>query len=134
MPESAFMGAVKPEEPGTWRPYHKNLCNTCSAGCCTLLVEVTGEDLINLGFAELWDLQHGMKKLIKSLKKEGIIKRYNFKTGKFTLEQKAGGECIFLDKERNCSVYQRRPRVCREHPVKAGPRTGFCAYRPVKTG
>jgi len=134
MDESSFLGVVKLEDPGTWRPFHKNLCNTCSAGCCTLIVEVTGEDLVTLGYAALWDLQHGIKKLIKTLKKEGIIKRYNFKSGMFTLEQKSGGECIFLDESRQCLVYERRPRVCREHPVKAGPRNGYCAYRPVKTG
>ncbi len=132
MPESSFSGAVNLDDPGTWRPYHKKLCSTCSAGCCTLVVEATGEDLVNLGFATLWDLQHGIKKLIKFLKKDGIIKRYNFKSGKFTLDQKSSGECIFLSSNRQCTVYDKRPMVCREHPTEAGPRTGYCAYRPEK--
>lgn len=128
MSEMSYRGAVSREDPATWRPYHQKLCSTCTAACCCLLVEVTGEDLVNLGFATLWDLQHGLKKLVKRLKKEGIIKRYNNKSGMFALEQTASGECIFLDGEKKCLVYENRPKVCRDHPRHAGPRTGFCAY------
>lgn len=118
------------EKPGTWPRYKKGMCDTCMAGCCTLIVEVTHQDLIRLGITDTWEVENCLKDLIKRLKKEKIIKRYNFKTGKFVFEQKTGGDCIFLDSNRRCSEYENRPDVCRNHPVVAGPRKGYCPYSP----
>jgi len=117
------------DDTRTWTRYSRSLCSSCAARCCTLIVEVSTEDMINCGYASLWETQHDMKGLVKSLKKQGIIKRYNIRTEKFVLEQTAKGECIFLDERKLCSIYDRRPRVCREHPDVAGPRRGFCPYR-----
>jgi len=119
------------ENPKTWRRYHPGMCKTCWAGCCTLIVEVTGTDLIRLGLTDDWELTHSIKNLIKRLKKEGIIKRYNFKTGVFVLEQNSMGDCIFLDANRNCREYENRPTVCRKHPLELGPRPGYCSYAPA---
>ena len=123
-------GVMAIDDPKTWRPYNKKMCDSCSANCCTLLVEINSEDLIRLGFASLWEVQHSLKQLVKGLKKDQIIKRYNSKTGKFVLTQNADGTCVFLDRNCRCSVYDRRPQVCREHPAISGPRTGYCAYSP----
>jgi Fe-S-cluster containining protein len=119
------------ENPKTWRRYRQGMCCDCRAGCCTLIVEVTGADLICLGLTDDWEVTHSIKSLIKRLKKEGIIKRYNFKTGIFVLEQNSQGECIFLDTKQNCRVYEKRPMVCRKHPVEIGPRPGYCSYSPI---
>ncbi len=100
------------------------------AGCCMLVVEVTHDDMIRLGITDDWEVENCLKDLVKRLKKEKIIKRYNTKTAKFVLTQHRGTDCIFLDQNRRCSDYENRPDVCRNHPVVAGPRKGFCPYSP----
>lgn len=119
------------EKPGTWIRYKKGLCDNCSAGCCTLVVEVTSEDLIRLELTDTWEVENCLKDLIKKLKKSKIIKRYNSKTGKFVFTQQRDGACVFLDANRKCQKYVNRPDVCRNHPVIAGPRKGFCPYSPL---
>lgn len=127
-----FIHCLEIEKPSTWLKYKKGLCDTCNAGCCTLVVEVTCEDLVRLGLTDEWETENSLKGLIKRLKKSGVIKRYNFKTGKFVLTQYSGGDCQFLDKNRRCTVYEKRPEVCRNHPKAVGPRPGYCPYSPKK--
>ena len=117
-------------DPETWIPFRRGLCDSCFAGCCTLVVEVTGEDLVRMKVTDQWELGNDLKGLVKRIEREGIIQRYNIKTGMFTLARRSGGECIFLTHDRRCSVYTERPDVCRSHPDKAGPRRGYCPYRP----
>ncbi|MCK5783031.1 MAG: YkgJ family cysteine cluster protein [Desulfobacterales bacterium] len=131
MPISKVKSDVDIENPRTWLRHKKIMCNSCHAGCCTLIVEVTATDLVRLELTDEWEIENTLKSLIKRLKKDRIIKRYNFKTEKFVMEQSSNGDCIFLDQERNCRVYEKRPTVCRNHPVIAGPRPGYCPYRPA---
>lgn len=71
-----------------------------------------------------------MKKVAKRLMKEGIIRQFSAKTGVFIVEQRHGRDCIFLgEKDRLCTVYEKRPEVCRTFP-KIGPRPGFCPAGP----
>ncbi|MGM0418607.1 MAG: YkgJ family cysteine cluster protein [Thermodesulfobacteriota bacterium] len=113
-----------------WTKYEKSLCSECVSTCCTLIVEVSAEDLERLGFIEKDEALISLKKIIKELKSSQIIKRYNFKSKKFVLEQKNGSDCIFLNKNRDCTVYENRPAVCRNHPEKAGSKIGFCPFIP----
>ncbi|WP_370448043.1 YkgJ family cysteine cluster protein [Chromobacterium violaceum] len=40
----------------------------------------------------------------------------------------ANGDCLYLDAQtRRCTIYERRPNTCRNHP-KVGPKPNFCAY------
>lgn len=119
------------ENPNTWRHYRKGMCRGCQAGCCTLVVEVTADDLIRLQFTDRWEIDNTLKSLIKRLKKDDIIQKYNPKTERFTLSQLSNGDCLFLDSQRRCRVYSRRPDVCRQHPVERSPRIGYC---PCRTG
>lgn len=119
------------DRPGTWPRFKKGMCDTCMAGCCTLIVEVRAADLIRLGLTDEWEVEHCLKDLIQRLKKQKIIKRYNLKTETFVLEQKNGRDCIFLDRNRRCTVYQRRPDVCRNHPEVSSSRKGHCPYIPI---
>jgi Fe-S-cluster containining protein len=34
----------------------------------------------------------------------------------WTLREKTGGECVFFDRERGCTIYPVRPRQCRSWP------------------
>jgi len=127
--KSYYQNGVDPENIKTWKKYKKSNCKNCLGLCCSFVVEVTGEDLVNLGYIEEDEVVFGLKKVIKDMKALGIIKRYNFKSEKFVLQQKTGGDCIFMDQnKRNCTVYENRPEVCRNHPEVAGPKKNYCPY------
>ncbi|MBL7716847.1 MAG: YkgJ family cysteine cluster protein [Bdellovibrionales bacterium] len=112
------------DRPSTWQKYHSGDCKGCWGGCCTLPVEVSAFDLMRLGVATEDEAASSQKKLAKRLIKEGVLQRYHPTTGLFVLEQR-GRDCIYLGKDRLCTVYEKRPEVCRQFP-KIGPRPGFC--------
>jgi Fe-S-cluster containining protein len=102
------------------------MCEGCFAGCCTLPLEVSAFDLIRLGLVSEDEAAASLKKVARRLSKEGIIRSYHAKSGLFIVEQRRGRDCIFLDeKSRLCTVYEKRPEVCRTFP-KIGPRPGYC--------
>jgi Fe-S-cluster containining protein len=71
-----------------------------------------------------------LKKVAKRLMKEGIIQAFQMKNQLFVLEQRRGRDCIFLDQNRRCTVYDKRPEVCRKFP-KIGPRPSFCPQQKI---
>lgn len=89
-------------------------------------VEITIADLVQLELATEDEAKGSIKKLFKKLKAEGFVDSYRASSGFFTLSRKDQGDCRFLDtKTRLCTVYEKRPSVCRQFP-KIGPRPGFC--------
>lgn len=114
------------QRPSTWRTYRSGLCEGCWAGCCTLPVEASAADLVRLGVLEVIEAAQITKAVVRRLEKSGILDRYIQKTGIFLLAQRANSDCVYLDaKTRRCTVYDRRPEVCRQFP-KIGPRPGYC--------
>lgn len=94
-----------------------------------MLLEVTAEDLIRLGVCTEDEVKTSPNKLFKRLRKERIAMSYREGTGLFMLQSKANGDCQFLDAQtRLCTVYEKRPDVCRKFP-SIGPRPGFCPAR-----
>lgn len=119
----------KKDQPWRWTKYENNLCKSCVGTCCTLPVEVKAEDLVRLELIDPGIYEQSLKKAEKLLKKMGIVKQYRQGTGLFMLQQKANDDCVFLDsKSRLCTVYEKRPSVCREFPRSIGPRPGFCPH------
>ncbi|MBK9324010.1 MAG: YkgJ family cysteine cluster protein [Bdellovibrionaceae bacterium] len=120
------MTSVDIDRPSTWRLYRNGMCDHCWGGCCTMPVEVRLLDLIRLGVTTEDEAKNSLKKLVKRLSKEGIISGYRHGTELFMLTQKNGRDCFFLDsKTRRCTVYEKRPDVCRQFP-DIGPRPSFC--------
>jgi Fe-S-cluster containining protein len=118
------------DRPSTWIKYRDGLCQSCWGTCCTMPVEVRAEDLERLGLATQDELLHSKKKLAKKLIKEKIVSSYREGTDLFMLSAKPNGDCYFLDsKTRLCTVYEKRPEVCRNFPIYQGPRLGLCPYR-----
>ncbi|WP_321350037.1 YkgJ family cysteine cluster protein [Halopseudomonas oceani] len=114
----------------TWQKYRKGLCDSCNASCCTLPVEVRLDDLIRLELVDEFERGEPLKQIAKRLQREGVVERFHQKSGVFTLSRMSNDDCLFLDaRSRRCTVYDRRPATCRNHP-QVGPRPGFCAYRP----
>jgi hypothetical protein len=117
-----------PDNIHRWVKYQPGMCDFCQAMCCALVVEVTADDLVRMELTDADEVTFGVKGLVKRLKKDNIIKRYNSKSGKFVLQAKKDNSCIFLDSNRRCKTYETRPEVCRNHPEKAGSKIGFCPY------
>ncbi len=126
------MNPTDPQKPSTWKSYKKGMCDGCWSGCCTLPLEVSAYDLIRLEVLTEDEAAASLKKAARRLMKEGIIQSYRATSGLFIIEQRHGRDCIFLgEKTRLCTVYEKRPEVCRQFP-KIGPRPGFCPVRPKK--
>ena len=119
---------MEPSDVGrisTWKKYRPGLCHGCWAGCCTLPVEVTTSDLVRMELAGPDEVQGSLKKLARRLMQEGWVKSFRARSGLFTLQQRVGDECVFLDEQRRCTIYDKRPDVCRRFP-DIGPKPGFC--------
>lgn len=117
---------VDPQRPSTWTKYRAGLCEGCWGGCCTLPLEVSAKDLIRLGLITEEEACESLKKVAKRLQKEGMIQAFQASSQLFVIEQRNGRDCIFLNpKSRLCTVYEKRPEVCRQFP-KIGPRPGWC--------
>lgn len=125
-----------PQRPSTWLKYQKGMCNGCWGGCCTLPLEASAYDLIRLGFLTEDEAARSLKKAAKRLIKDGVVRSYQGASGLFIMEQKYGDrgifECIFLGSDRLCTVYEKRPEVCRQFP-KIGPRPGYCPSFPARS-
>ncbi len=113
----------------SWRPFHKKLCEGCWSACCTLPVEMSAQDLIRLELATEDEVSFSLEAVADRLLEKKIIQGFSAKKQIFVLSQVAGRDCIYLDKNRRCKVYEKRPRVCRDFPVKVGPKTGHCPER-----
>ncbi len=117
------------DRPGTWLKYRAGLCEHCQATCCTMPVEVRLADLVRMGVVDEFEAGEPAKQIARRLMKAGIIEHFNFKNSIFTLARRASGDCRYLDAQtRRCTIYDRRPATCRNHP-QVGPRPGYCAYR-----
>jgi len=93
-------------------------------------VEVWLKDLVAMGLVDEFEAGEPLKQIAKRLQQARIVAQFNHAHSIFTLARRANGECIFLDATtRLCTIYERRPQTCRNHPTK-GPRPGFCAFRP----
>lgn len=89
-------------------------------------VEVHLADLVRLGCVSPDEATGSIKKIVKRLKKERIITSYRQGTDLFMLGQKTNRDCLFLNSDtRLCTVYEKRPGVCRDFP-SIGPRPGYC--------
>ena len=120
------------DRPSTWPKYKSGLCKGCWGGCCTLPVEVSAFDLIRLELISEDEAASSLRKVAKRLMKEGVVRSFHPQVQLFVLEQRAGRDCLFLDeKTRLCTVYEKRPEVCRAFP-KIGPRPGHCPAVPAQ--
>ena len=116
------------EDTGTWIKFSQKLCRNCIGSCCNLAVEVQGSDLIRMGLTTDFEYNENPKNIAKKLQKKAVIEHYHAKTETFTLSRMANGDCIFLNqKSRRCTIYDKRPDTCRNHP-RIGPRPGYCAF------
>ncbi|WP_010488578.1 YkgJ family cysteine cluster protein [Pseudomonas sp. S9] len=128
-----LIAAAEIDRLDTWAKFTRDMCHSCNSSCCQLPVEVGISDLIRMGVAFVFERGDPPRNVAKRLQKEGIIERFNQKSGIFTLTRLSNNDCMYLDrKSRLCTIYDVRPETCRNHP-KIGPRPGYCAYIPKPT-
>lgn len=96
-------------------------------------VEVNAEDLVRLEIAERDQVDQNLKKVANRLIKQGLVSQYREKTGLLTLTQKSNSDCYFLDSNRMCTVYEKRPGVCRKFPTQMSRKIDHCPYIKKKT-
>ncbi|MFM7331021.1 MAG: YkgJ family cysteine cluster protein [Brachymonas sp.] len=122
--------SVDVDRPETWTRYRAGLCDSCNANCCTMPLEVTLAELVRLGWVDAFEADNeSTSRIAKRLHKAKQIDHFNHKQSLFTLARRASGDCINLDADsRRCTVYERRPDICRLHPQTRSPRMGYCAY------
>ena len=95
-------------------------------------VEARLSDLIRMELVDEFERGEPLKNIAKRLMKDGVVERFNQKTGLFTLTRMSNNDCYFLNrKTRLCTIYDKRPETCRNHP-KIGPRPGYCAFKPIE--
>ena len=115
----------------TWVRYRNGLCSDCRATCCTMPVEVRLDDLVRLGVVDEFERGEPIRLIARRLEKARIVDHFNHKQEVFTLARRASGDCLYLHAQtRRCTVYERRPTPCRQHP-QIGPRPGHCAWQPL---
>lgn len=111
--------------------YRNGLCGDCRATCCTMPVEVRLDDLVRLGVVDEFERGEPIRLIARRLEKARIVDHFNHKQEVFTLARRASGDCLYLHAQtRRCTVYERRPTTCRQHP-QIGPRPGHCAWQPL---
>jgi hypothetical protein len=120
------MNKVNKDNPKTWKLFQAKHCENCQAHCCSMPVEIKLDDLVRLEFTSFEEAEDSIKKLVARLKKQKLIRTYREATKLFTLEQSPQGDCLFLDSNRKCTVYEKRPTTCRRFPEEIGLRVGFC--------
>lgn len=124
---------MKPDrdKPWTWIKYKEGLCQGCRGDCCMMPVEVQSSDLVRLGLTSDDELLSSVKKVAKRLQKMGLVQSYREGTELFMLAARPNGDCHFLHPQtRLCTVYEKRPEVCRKFPA-IGPRPGFCPKNKI---
>lgn len=97
-------------------------CLKCVAYCCTYkLIPATPSDIARLG--RRFDLgpREAKKKFTKKGDKEfPVVLRHQE-------DEHFGTACMFLDqKTRQCTVYESRPRICRDFPTQS--RCGYYEF------
>ena len=121
-----------PGRPSTWTPYQEGLCSGCQALCCTLPVEVSIADLIQLEVLTEQESHLPFRKMARLLHERRVIETEIENARSFILRQTESGVCRYLGADRRCGVYEKRPEVCRTFPA-IGPRAGFCPANPLQT-
>lgn len=119
------MKPVDIDNTATWVKFTPSLCQGCWAGCCTFPVPVSPEDLFHMGYVKAHEVNGPLEAVADRLFEKGVIQKFSRSKRTFILAQKNGNDCFFLDKNRMCKIYEKRPYVCRQFPT-GGPRPGFC--------
>lgn len=92
-------------------PIDKSLCGQCGSECCDSSTPFTKEDIASI--------KKDYRKLLRGVE---FIPDGN---GVFTLRKRSNEQCVFLDQNKRCRIYDIRPQICRDFGDKP---YCLCAY------
>lgn len=92
-------------------PIDKSFCGQCGSECCDSSTPFTKEDLANI--------KKTNRKLLRGVE---LIPSGN---SAFTLRKRSNEQCVFLDENKRCKIYDIRPQICRDFGDKP---YCLCAY------
>lgn len=84
-----------------------------------------------MGFIQVGEVNGPKKQIARRLIREGVLSSYNSRSQLFTLKRHRNHDCVFLDENRLCKIYERRPFVCRSFPDYSA-RPGYCPTQRFK--
>lgn len=116
----------------TWVLYKPSLCNGCHSNCCKLPVDATVPDLVRMAVISEDEALWSARKIARKLQHAGIVVSFRASKMQFQIAQKANRDCIYLGDDRLCTIYEKRPDVCRRFP-SCSPRPGYCPSERKKT-
>jgi Fe-S-cluster containining protein len=96
----------------------------CSA-CCHMEVEITSYEADILKDLVLAGHKIDADRLLRQSQRE--LQDPLWKQGARNLE----GQCVFLDQEGSCSIYEHRPIMCRRHSVSSPAKNCFTLDAPI---
>lgn len=115
-------------KPGTWVKFKTGLCESCWASCChDMPLQVSVSDLCRLELTTEKAVASNLPAEISRLKKARVLKQDQPEEFIYILEQQPNKDCIYLGSDRTCTVYHRRPEICRRFP-RLSPNPGHCPY------
>lgn len=106
-----LIAAAEIDRLDTWAKYSAPMCGSCVSSCCTLPVEVKIKDLVRIGVVDEFELGDPPKNIAKRLQKEGLVERFNQKSGIFTLQRMSNNDCYYLDRKSACAPFMTNART-----------------------
>ncbi len=103
-----------------WRKYLKFRCTGCGNCCRGTVVLITDDDVNRIvqgigrdprDFVRFYDEER-----VEIAKSSPWWIRVGAKRAVMALRWQRGPRCIFLSADNDCTIYEHRPVVCREHP------------------
>lgn len=99
------------EECEGFPPIDRNLCASCGAECCDVSTPFSKDDLARI--------KKKSKKLLRG------VKVVPGKADSFSLHRRGNTQCVFLDANKRCTIYDIRPQICKDFGDKP---FAMCAY------
>ena len=100
-------------------PIDKALCSQCGAECCDVSTPFSLQDIKRI--------KKKHKKLLRG------VKMVKSKADAYTLIKRGNKQCVFLDENKRCKVYDDRPQICRDFGEKPYARCAYCGLSEIPT-
>lgn len=127
------MRKVDLDKLSTWIEYKPSMCKGCMGYCCCLPVDATVSDLVRMDLLTEDEALWSARKIARKLQKQSVVVSFRASKMLFQLAQKSNRDCIFLGSDRLCTIYEKRPDVCRRFP-SCSPRPNFCPSVRIPQG
>jgi Fe-S-cluster containining protein len=116
IPENMNIDGVEVDD---FIPINKELCSQCGAECCDVSTPFNMEDIKRI--------KKKYKKLLRG------VKLVPTQADAYSLQKRGNKQCVFLDKNKRCKIYEDRPQICRDFGDKPWARCAYCGLSAIPT-